>query len=615
MSSVNLLPEELRKKERLELERARKNRKRVSLRMTNPARIDPSAKRRFKIIPSFFNKRKHEGNTARSAVDRYGLRVTAVADAVEQHLPKKSEKIFGITLGRRKDTKEQRSSQQVNAHTLYTDIAGRTSLHRENDARRADALEEIFRKRIPETPADATSLRGRKREKQQKKKVSMFVPRQRKKSGYPVYVFQVLQAHHSWWFRLRALLHAGTGETQPILRQHKESKVKVPASQPPRGRVGADEQLQSRATVLARKSQGAWWRRLFSRHKKTQSLAVVATGRHNLHSERAKAALPIVVPQTAHPHFWRAWFTWDKKVKSESRSLDGKPMQGKKSLVELLVTKDRRDAPKDTQVTPFPKTIPTKRTVLLTSQTKRGAILSKLFPYTVRMISEVKERKQIRLTASPKSIKTPRKKKPFTVNFVKGQFLKLSPRELERRFLILLWSTICTVFFLVLLYGGLQGYHLTILTHRQVLLHDYARYTENLAALEVRKESVLAFQNKLQTIADALDTHIYWTKFFDALEATTLPNVFYEGISATTNGSIILNASTDSLTSVGEQLLAFEEATDFVRNVTINNATVSGTEDPDAQSGGETVQFSIQLEIQPDIFYKYAVTASSLARP
>ena len=107
------------------------------------------------------------------------------------------------------------------------------------------------------------------------------------------------------------------------------------------------------------------------------------------------------------------------------------------------------------------------------------------------------------------------------------------------------------------------------------------------------KEKIAKIEAKFGKAQNVLVNHIYWTKFFELLEKYTVPDVYFNGFSGNTSGSIHLNAVADNLPAVGRQIIVLKEAQDFVQKFEVSNITLTG-------SG---VTFSLELILQPNVFY------------
>ncbi len=127
-------------------------------------------------------------------------------------------------------------------------------------------------------------------------------------------------------------------------------------------------------------------------------------------------------------------------------------------------------------------------------------------------------------------------------------------------------------------------------------------------------QDALVLKQRANDVRTLLSQHVYWDEFFKRLEAVTLPNVAYSSMSVDISGTVTLNATAKSFNDVGDQLLTFQRATDFITDVTISTATRSTQStggSPSATPPGQTaptaeplVTFSISMHVVPTIFYR-----------
>lgn len=146
------------------------------------------------------------------------------------------------------------------------------------------------------------------------------------------------------------------------------------------------------------------------------------------------------------------------------------------------------------------------------------------------------------------------------------------------------------------------------------LEQQYKSYKESLNDIKSTKQN-------LDEIIKLLDSHIYWTKFFNLLEENTIPEVFYYNFTGDTSGQITLNAITDSYLSVSRQMIAFKNAENFVDSISVNNASANklkikkeetSNNEIQEESGEEKIQteeqniiaFSVFLDLKDDVFLK-----------
>jgi len=135
-------------------------------------------------------------------------------------------------------------------------------------------------------------------------------------------------------------------------------------------------------------------------------------------------------------------------------------------------------------------------------------------------------------------------------------------------------------------------------TAEEILLDKINKINRKIELAERNIREVTIFQSKLNLIEQLLDKHIYWTNFFKFLEDVTIEDIYYSNFSGDTNGIYTLSASAESFNMLAKQI---EE---LRTNENINLATTNGGSVGGAEGGGSRVSFVLQLEINPEIFYR-----------
>lgn len=80
------------------------------------------------------------------------------------------------------------------------------------------------------------------------------------------------------------------------------------------------------------------------------------------------------------------------------------------------------------------------------------------------------------------------------------------------------------------------------------------------AQIEVDKsKEIKQFTKRLAQLAKLLDSHIYWSGFFDILERKTLPDVYFINLAADARGSVTLNGMAKDLVTVAQQVVALRK--------------------------------------------------------
>jgi hypothetical protein len=157
----------------------------------------------------------------------------------------------------------------------------------------------------------------------------------------------------------------------------------------------------------------------------------------------------------------------------------------------------------------------------------------------------------------------------------------------------LLACFVSLVFYLVMFF-----YQLNIQDQTKIVLQNIESLKKEAAPYEKDKTEAQKIQGQLEAIKNLLTLHLYWTKFFDLLEKNTIPDVYYTNFVAGEDGGVALSAVGKSFSSVAEQLTAFREAKDFVKEVNITGA--SAQVDPTGQV--TEVNFEVDLKLFPEVF-------------
>lgn len=150
-------------------------------------------------------------------------------------------------------------------------------------------------------------------------------------------------------------------------------------------------------------------------------------------------------------------------------------------------------------------------------------------------------------------------------------------------------------------YGVLRLWQNQIATRTVQVDTDIQNLKQQLEAHSKKFEpEMTALGNRIDNVAQLLNRHIYWTNFFDLLEKYTLPDVYYDGVAAGTNGTFSLSAHGSSFATVSRQLMLLQspEASEFVERAEITSATQS-----EGLNGVPEVAFAIQITLNPNLFY------------
>lgn len=187
-------------------------------------------------------------------------------------------------------------------------------------------------------------------------------------------------------------------------------------------------------------------------------------------------------------------------------------------------------------------------------------------------------------------------KKP-DVNLLPESLSLLSTQNIFFLFILTFVVSVMIIFVVVF---ALDIYKLSMQKQADSLDNQLNEYVANLSTYEGVIKDVENLQAKSESIKSLFDHHIYWTKFFEAIENNTLPNVRFNSFAGGLNGNLTLSAIAPDYTTVVKQWMHLKRAKDFAKNVIITGANLSQTEN---KTGGN-VSFNITLDLVDNIFYK-----------
>ncbi|MDD5625711.1 MAG: hypothetical protein PHG83_00925 [Patescibacteria group bacterium] len=178
------------------------------------------------------------------------------------------------------------------------------------------------------------------------------------------------------------------------------------------------------------------------------------------------------------------------------------------------------------------------------------------------------------------------------ITLMPGQEM-IIPRIVKEKMLILSATIIVviTVFFIVLLYTNWHFEQLRV-ERDQLKIDSQILEAQTYPLLKVRND-VAALEKKAMRVEEILANHVYWTRFFSLLEIYTIPDVYFGDFSADTSGTVHLSATAKDLISVAKQIIVFNNAPDFVKNVQVANIT---------RSPLGAITFSIDLTLVDGVF-------------
>lgn len=187
------------------------------------------------------------------------------------------------------------------------------------------------------------------------------------------------------------------------------------------------------------------------------------------------------------------------------------------------------------------------------------------------------------------------------VNLIPEDMNQHPELELGRKIFSTVISLVASLLLVVVSYFGLIAFQINIANQAQGIEDKIKILDDQIAQLESSRQEAKNFQQYLNLVKGLLDKHVYWTAFFNSLTSYTIKNVYYSNFSMSGTDKLVITAVATDYRSVAEQLVAFQQATDFIKNVKINAATaIIDTKDGTYHG----VNFTADLEFLPGVFLK-----------
>ncbi len=187
----------------------------------------------------------------------------------------------------------------------------------------------------------------------------------------------------------------------------------------------------------------------------------------------------------------------------------------------------------------------------------------------------------------------------FDVNLVPADMMaRLGTHD---RFVALGFVALTSVLIVALLFVALSLVRTAVQRRAEANRASITAIDRQLADFETEKRNALAFHSAALQGLTLLDQHVYWTKFFSGLEKYTVDSVYFRSINADHTGRLALTATGLDFRSVSRQLLAFAQAKDFVKSVSITAASLQG-----AESSSPLVDFTVTVTLADGVFLRTA---------
>ncbi|MFA5247764.1 MAG: hypothetical protein WC415_00760 [Patescibacteria group bacterium] len=127
---------------------------------------------------------------------------------------------------------------------------------------------------------------------------------------------------------------------------------------------------------------------------------------------------------------------------------------------------------------------------------------------------------------------------------------------------------------------------------------SYFKINKEIKELSPQVAEVLAFKSRMDLSNTLLDSHIYWTNFFDFLESNTLSDVYFSSFSGDISGDYQFSATSNSVDAINVQIKK------LLSNTYIKNARVDSTSVALDKDGLAKTSFQLVFLLDPQIFLK-----------
>lgn len=199
----------------------------------------------------------------------------------------------------------------------------------------------------------------------------------------------------------------------------------------------------------------------------------------------------------------------------------------------------------------------------------------------------------------------PQNPKILEVNLIKGE-VRIA-FDWRRNISILIITLLVAGAFIAEIYFGLDLWAKQEEARAQVLADEITRLSAEIKDTRDKAEAALEYKDKSIEVSRLVDNHIYWSNFFDWLEKKTLSTVKFAGFEGTTDGIYTLQATAASYQDVSWQVRALL-GEPLVKRASVTEVSSAEEEvktaEGEAASGRRAVSFSLELEVDPEIFKK-----------
>ncbi len=187
------------------------------------------------------------------------------------------------------------------------------------------------------------------------------------------------------------------------------------------------------------------------------------------------------------------------------------------------------------------------------------------------------------------------------VNLIPQEMLRAKELKFSSRLTTLAVMTATALLSVGLLYLIIVFYQSQIVNEIKAIEAQSGALKIQIAGYGPDKAKAVIYQQQLKALESLLTNHFYWTQFFDLLAKNTTPDVYYTSFAAdSARGSVSLSATAKSYEALAKQLVAFEQAENFIASTDISGVAAGMNE----QGLAGNVTFNLNLQLAPGVFLK-----------
>lgn len=188
------------------------------------------------------------------------------------------------------------------------------------------------------------------------------------------------------------------------------------------------------------------------------------------------------------------------------------------------------------------------------------------------------------------------KKNVLEMNLAEGQIVNYF--DWKKGAFILASMVVLVIIILASIYWGLLMWGEYRAEKNEFFSEQSAEMEKDLEYLKENTADAFVYKRKLELTDQLLNDHVYWTNFFELLEERTFNDVYYIDFQGDTKGDYVISTQARDPSMIDSQVQHLQKS-NMIKDIKVRDFSAS-SEDP--ESAGEGAVFSLELEVDPEIF-------------